>query len=279
MRGSNVHRAAAAALSCSLVGLVGGCSGHEGGADRWVPDAPAPSVLGDGARLDQINDPARPRPSLTAKLDVTGVVVTARDDFDETGDGKSVGNLYVQDAVAAPLPYGGIEVYGPGFSPPDLKIAAGDVVDVRGALYEEFAGPASFPFPSGETLPELASGTVGLRFEWRAPVARSAGFDAAGVARPILVDLASYATGRRWLGMLVKLEDVTVASTTASSGRFSATLSGSSVTVTNSLAPIDTFGAAGAPIAGGTHFASVTGVVMYFAGFSVAPRGASDLVP
>ena len=88
-------------------------------------------------------------------------------------------------------------MFGPSFNPPALRVAPGDVVDIRGR-YQEFSGPTSFPFPKGQVLPELVGGTISLRFEY-------------SELNPVTIDvkdLVDYKTGRKWIGMLVKVENV-----------------------------------------------------------------------
>ncbi|MEB2311958.1 MAG: hypothetical protein OZ921_20070 [Sorangiineae bacterium] len=271
--------------SSALVALLAvGCGSGNGGDS--VPLA-EPAVIGSGSRLATLNDPSAPRPSETAVQLVTGVTVVAVDRFDETHDGKSAGGIFVQDLAreaadgrlegcARPgvtCPYAGILLFDASFNPPALRVASGDVVDVRGQ-YQEFAGPASLPFPDGETLPELVGGTVSLRFEY-APL------------EPITIelgDLVDYAKGRRWLGMLVRLENVRVfdAPYQSANGRYSVRLDpgggvslGKVPTLTNAL--FDVAGS-GVSLEKGTTLKSVTGVVQYFQNFSIAPRSASDLV-
>lgn len=266
-------RTATALLLASAPFALAACSGHAaGGAGEYRPP-PDPNPLGSGSRLADLNDPSHPRPAPNAQVNVTGVVVVANDTYDETHDGKSVGALFVEDAMEAPPPFSGIEVFNPSFSPPDLRVAAGDVLDVT-AQYQEFGGPSSVPFPAGETLPELSNGTVSFRFEWAVPPPTTIG----------LADLLAYDKGRQWLGMLVTIEDVTLAVDGASdsAGRFSAPLNvGGGVklakvpTVTNALFALESSGIA---MTAGTHFASITGVVQYFVRFSIAPRSAADLV-
>jgi hypothetical protein len=262
-----------ALLVASAPFALAACSGHAaGGAGEYVPP-PDPNPLGNGSRLADLNDPSHTRPAANAQVNVTGVVIVANDTYDETHDGKSAGALYVEDAVEAPPPFAGIEVFNPAFSPPDLRVAAGDVLDVT-AQYQEFGGPSTLPFPAGETLPELSNGTVTFRFEWTVPPP----------TKIALSDLLAYGTGRQWLGMLVTLENVDVAvdGSSDSAGRFSAPLNvGGGVpiakvpTVTNALFALES---SGIPMTAGSHFKSITGVVQYFVRFSIAPRSAADLV-
>ncbi len=276
----------APASSLLLVFLALGACSSGGGGDQTPQREPA--VTGSGESLASLNDPANPRPADTAIQIITGVSVVAVDDFDETHDGKSAGAIYVEDLGHADdagavescatqgvaCAYSGIELFGASFNPPALRVAPGDVVDARGQ-YQEFPGPSTFLFPAGETLPELVGATVSLRFEY-APLA------------PVKIDLAdlkAYDTGRKWLGMLVRIDDVRLfdAPTAGSTGRYSVHLDvGAGVaapqlpTVTNALFALDQ---SGVTLAAGTHFTSITGVVQYFQNFSIAPRSAADLVP
>src|SRR5207249_1214489 len=86
------------------------------------------------------------------------------DNFDETGDGKSIGNIYIQDAnQPAPrgTPYSGITLYRAQKVPTDLPLHPGDGVDVDGQ-YQPYPGP-SFSFPIA--LPELVSPSLKLAYE------------------------------------------------------------------------------------------------------------------
>ena len=244
----------------------------------------SPNVMGAGARLAQLNNPENQRPRNDVPILVTGVSVTAVDHYDETGDGSSSGNVFVQDIVndaepfetcsATRCEFSGITLFDPSYNPPALRIAAGDVVDVRGQ-YEEFPGPAGNEFNPGETLPEIVGGTVSLRFEHTTPT-------------PVIIDLADlldYETGRKWIGMLVSVENVSLFDDASggSSGRFRARLNaGPGVaianlpTVTNALFPLQD---ANLGLTRGATFASITGIVQYFYSFSISPRSVEDLQP
>jgi hypothetical protein len=257
-----------------------------------------PSVLGGGARLSDLNDPDKPRPAENADVGVTGAIVVAVDSYDETETGSAAGNIYIQDLTpeGPPLPYGGITLFGASFNPPSLRVSAGDVIDVRGA-YTEFRGPPSFPFNSEDpdclstppedcaSLPEIVGGSISLRFEHRPP-------------EPVLLedlgDLASYATGRKWIGILVRVENVV-----AKQGLYcgSAPPDGSDPcrlprrqsvrldvpdaessalpTITNALFDLASSGHA---MGTGTRFESIVGVVQYFFNFSISPRSPKDIV-
>jgi hypothetical protein len=264
-------RVASGQLVLALWGLSSALGCSDGGRGDSVPSRLA-DIAGDGERLAKLNDPANPRPPEGRDLSVTGVTVIAVDGYDETRDGSSSGNLYAQDLDGTPAPYSGITVFGPSFSPPALRVAPGDVVDAFGR-YVEFPGPSSSPFNPGETLPELVGPTLSLRFEGDLPA-------------PLVIDvkeLANYATGRRYIGMLVRVEGVTLSDDpfTSSSGRYSVSFDvGPGVELraipklSNALFDL---AASGKPLARGARFASITGVVQYFYNFSIAPRSAEDL--
>ncbi|MCA9592736.1 MAG: hypothetical protein KC776_05475 [Myxococcales bacterium] len=257
-----------------LLLLLVGCSDGDLGDLARIPPVKG-DVRGTGARLSDLNDPSKPQPTEGAEVNVTGVTVVAVDEYDETNNGSSIGNLYVQDLPidGQVPPYGGITLFDTSFNPPALRVAAGDVVDVRGG-YSEFAGPSSSPFAEGETLPELVGGTVRLRFEGSIP-------------EPVTIplsDLSSYDTGRKWLGILVRVENVKAQSDgyKSSSGRFSVRLEVAGVadnklpTINNALMDVE---GTQVPFTTGTEYASVVGVVQFFYNFSISPRTAEDITP
>jgi hypothetical protein len=270
MRG-DVQRSAA--LLPLLVFAATACSDGAPGDLSKVPKS-EPNILGDGSHLYELNDLGAQHPTDGTIVHVTGVSVLAVDEFDETNDGSSAGNLYVQDLPVngTPPPYGGITLFDPSFSPPTLRVGAGDVVDVRGQ-YDEFEGPNSSPFTQGQTLPEIVGGAVSLRFENKPPEPFVISLD----------DLASYDTGRRWIGMLVRVENVTAAEAgyKSSSGRYSVRLAANGVsdpkqlpTITNALFDLET---SGVPVTANTSYKSIVGVVQYFYNFSISPRSAADI--
>lgn len=263
---------------------VAACSGGAGSGGDSVPQQP-PSVIGNGYTLAELNNPSSKlyKPPATKDLVITGVSVVAVDQFDETNNGKSIGNIYVEDLAQRQsdgsikscanitCPYSGMTLYGSAFSPPDLSVAAGDVVDIHGR-YDAFTGPTSSPFDNGEILPEISGGTVSLRFEYTP-------------AAPVTIDihdLTSYDTARKWIGMLVKIDNVQLTDNpTISSGRFSEHLNvGGGVTLNNvptlSNALFDLQNS-GLPLKQGQVFKSVVGVVQFFYTFSICPRSAADL--
>jgi hypothetical protein len=261
------------------VALAGCGDGAPGDLDKVPPGSSG--VLGSGLRLHQINDRAGAHPPDGTVVEVTGVSVVAIDTYDETADGSSFGNVFAQDLPVggATPPYGGITLFNSSFSPPTLRVAPGDVVDIRGQ-YDEFEGPSSSPFTctdplnleSCESLPEIVGGTLSLRFEHAVP---------APIVIP-LSELASYETGRKWIGILVRVENVSAQSVgfKASSGRFSVRLDVPGVdpkklpTINNGLLDLE---ATNHPFDQGTKYKSVTGVVQYFYNFAISPRSKGDI--
>jgi len=268
--------------------LLAGCD--SGGGDP--PSDAVASVLGAGSRLREVNGPAEwfdenNKTSVKCSqpadftVNVTGVAVTAVDRFDEVADG-ALGNLYVQDMITVEAgEYEGMTVFDPGFTPPDLRVAAGDVLDLFGVL-EEFLGPSD-GFGKCRSLPEIG-GTAQFRLE---------GVNVAPRALE-LQDLMGYEKARRYLGMLVVIEDVKIASdpvpsnsTLPTGGRYVSDIDRTGLDLTG-VDPADYVKISnelydvlneGPPIAKGSTFKSVTGVVTYFYGFKIAPRSADDFVP
>lgn len=241
---------------------------------------PRASELGEGSRLSELiaapswvklDDPDSTACSTPPDrpAHVTGVTVTMIDTFDETGKGAR-GDIYIQDHEPAPRPYSGTKVFNPAFSPPDLRVAAGDVVDVFG-VFQEFPGTSTGYFPYCRTLPELG-GTVSFRFD-------------NGMAEPkdlTPADLKSYEAARPWLGMLVRLEGVRIFATpNSSNGRYTASIDvGTKLGPTdgvpelsNELYDVET---EGPPLTQGKVFRSVTGLVTYYYGVRLAPRSPAD---
>lgn len=259
------------------------CSGDpgEGGGTGDPPSLPLADPCGGGLRMADVVGPAtwlNPKDQMSKactypldrKVSLAGLRLVAADHFDETGDG-STGNYYAQDACADVAPYQGMTIYAPSFSPPDLRLFPGDVVDLLGNLME-FPGPSSAGlFPYCRTLPEVG-GTLTYRFELGPTLAPQ--------TIPI-TDLKTYETARQWLGMLVKVEDVTIAGKPYdSNGRYCGAMNvGGGIpqsdvpSICNELFDMKNLGP---PIADGTKFKSVTGVVTYFYSFKISPRSADD---
>lgn len=264
-----------------MVGLLPACSGTGDGGTGDPRSEPSTSPLGNCAQISELVgaptwlDPKNEE-SIGCKgvpadryVCVSGVSVVAVDRYDETGDGAT-GNYYVQDTMKTPIPFGGMTVYAPSFSPPDLRLAPGDVADMLGTL-TEFLGPSSGRFGQCRTLPEI-SGAMSLRFEGAELVPTTIAME----------DLFTYEGARQYLGMLVRLENVSIGDDpTSSGGRYSAPLK-VTVPVTADAVPKlsnELFALQDVGLAKGSAFSSITGVITYFYGFKIAPRSPEDLVP
>lgn len=264
------------------------CAGCDDGGGGDPLSEPVIDSYGTGARLSDLLGPAvwfdaSNEDAINCKIPsdrevhVTGATVTARDDFDETGDGQ-IGNVYMQDSFVPAIEYSGITVFEPAFSPPDLRVVEGDVMDLVG-FFTEFPGPSSFKFNFCRTLPET-SGAMELRFD-------------AGGVEPLELepkDLAGYENARRYFGMLVKVNNVTITNCDKDTdghcaeddnGRFAAEFDvGGGIsqqdvpTISNEL--FDVY--ENVVIDEQMTLKSVTGIVTFFFATHVAPRSSADLV-
>jgi hypothetical protein len=288
------------ALASAGVGVVGACNGTGAGdtGDKIVKDKP--SVAGQGQRISDVvgeatwysdTDLMSQSCKLPATEDVnlTGQVVVAVDTYDESGKNQT-GNIYIEDvpvAGADPVPYSGLTLFGVGFSPPDLRLFEGDVVDTFGTL-DEFVGPSVGAFNNCRTLPE-ASGTVSFRYEngFHAPVT----LVQAGSDPTRWNNLKGYKNARQWIGMLVKVNDVTLPNAgkcyskcprmDCQQCQYSLDIDvgggvalADTLNVDNELFDLKT---AYPQLGAGSKVKSITGVLTYFYGFHIAPRSADDI--
>jgi hypothetical protein len=265
-----------------LLSLTPSCDAGEGD-----PPAPigVPSPAGKGDRIHQIADPASPKKAAhKAEVSVTGAVVVAVDTFDETRNGKSSGTIYVAD-LGSKEPYSGISLYNPSFVPGNLRVNAGDTLDLRGEFQENQDVPVKFA--KGAFLVQLSNPIGTFRFDAKVP-------DPVDID---IEDLADYARGRRWLNMLVRVKNVTLQRDAfqrdqsgspgpTTSGRVSAALLPETNTATkcedpfpkaptlvNELMDVVPLG-----LEKGTVIKELVGVVTFFCNLHIAPRSAADIV-
>ncbi|MFO0551782.1 MAG: hypothetical protein U0271_25575 [Polyangiaceae bacterium] len=286
-----VARAAAllALVAAPFALVLSGCDQTSDGSTGDPPTTPDPDVLGNGDRLREVIGPAtwfEPGNIESAgckapsdhQANVTGQTIVAIDRFDETGEG-ALGNMYIQDYTEpgdSPPPYSGVTVFAPSFTPPDLRLFEGDVVDTFGNV-QEFLGPSSGLFGECKSLPEI-SGTMTFRFDGHVPepltvVQLNGGADR---WKPIL----GYEQARQYLGMLVRIEGVIIAGNPSESkGRLNATIdmgggisADDVIKISNELYDIKNEG----PTLQGAQFQSVTGILTFFYGFHIAPRSPDD---
>jgi hypothetical protein len=279
-----VTRALTLAMPMALsLALLAGCAKRE--SDQ--PTTPLASVCGSGLRISSELDNALGQPGFygpapwyqPSNQNSTGcpypeneilyascLTVTAVDTWDETGNG-AVGTVYVQDTVSATAttpPYAAMSVFEPTFSPPSLRPLPGDVLDFTGT-YEEYPGPSDDIFQRCATLPQL-EGASTFRYDGTVP--------APVVIQP--VDLSTYEGGRKYLNMLVTVENVVISTAGAeSSSRYNANVvvpSGSQWGICDQL-----FDLPGQyPLSANETFTSVTGIVTYFGSYQLAPRSVAD---
>jgi hypothetical protein len=236
-------------------------------------DAGAPTALGDGLRIRQINGPDSAVVNNQPNVFVTGAQYIIKDEYSETGLPSAVGDTYVQDFSAggdgggAP-PYSGMLLYKPTLVPASLQLAPGDVIDFTGT-YQQYA---SSSFPSGQFQPEIDEPIVTFRLDYSPPTP---------TVIPIS-DLASYVTGFQWMSMLVTVHD-TVGGGGSEDGEGRNTIFLTSdtgqdgVTMDNELFALPWNLPQFNPDAGTVHFRSVTGVVTYFVSFHISPRSWADI--
>jgi hypothetical protein len=228
-----------------------------------------PNPLGTGLRIAQVQDPKSPDYAPGQNVILTSTVVTWIDTFDETQDGKSIGNVFIQD-VGSQAPYSGMTVYEASYIPSSLHLLPGDVLDFNGP-YQEETSVGSADFPAGQTLPQLSKPIGTFRYQFQAPP-------------PVTIQLSdidqsNYLTGRKWEGMLVTVNDITVGPGVNSDGRVTYIMSQGDAEADTNAAEIDNelYDLKSTDFTNGTHFTSVTGIVTWFYSYHIAPRSAADL--
>jgi hypothetical protein len=261
-------------------GVLAACSSQSG--DPHSANG-IPPAGGKEKRIRELTDPGLPghETFINTTQSVSGAVVIAVDTYDEQRDGEGTGDVYVQDIGATKeTPFAGINLFAPSFSPGNLVVSPGDVLDMRGTYQETLVIPSDTPivFPAGSMLVQLSQPTASFRYETAVP-------------QPVdidLADLASFETGRRWVGMLVRVKNVralkdTFPAETPNGGRVSVDITPGpdrfvfcgpkpATTLVNALHPIEDL-----KLKAGDTLKSVTGVVLFFCNLQLAPRSAADI--
>lgn len=272
-------------MALSAAGVVG-CTNVASTEPGDPPsDAGTPTALGNGVRIAAMNVPDSGYVNNQMNVAVTGATYIVTDTYAETGLSSSVGSVYVQDfhsnapdAGGAP-PYSGTLLYKSTFEPASLSLAPGDVIDFTGT-YQKYVSPS---FPAGQFQPEIFEPVVTFRFDYTPPTPTEINLD----------DLKSYATGYKWMSMLVTVKNaVGGCGATTGSMRGVVFLTGdtgqSAPTMDNELFALDYTGPLygkyspppenGCLSAGQVKFKSVTGIVTYFVSFHISPRSQADIV-
>jgi hypothetical protein len=277
-----VHPQARLLAFCALTLSSVACRG-EAGDDPVIPVVPPPA--GKGNRIYEIADPKSPKKAAhDSTISVSGAVVVAVDQFDETRNGKSVGTIYVAD-LGSKEPYSGTSLYNPSFVPGNLRVGAGDALDLRGTFQENQDIPIKFA--KGAFLVQISNAIGTFRFDAKVP-------------EPVDVDiheLENYETGRKWLNMIVRVKNVTLEQDlyvkNAETGEPQSTTSGrvgsrllpetnqatkcedpfpKSPTVVNELMDVIPL-----KLAKGTTIKELVGVVTFFCNLHIAPRTPADI--
>jgi hypothetical protein len=267
--------------SLLLIGLVSCSSGGDGGGGDPHSNNGIPPVGGKDKRIRDIADPGVDGHAdiVSTTQAVSGAIVIAVDSFDETQNGKSIGTIYVQD-LGSKEPYSGITLFAPTFNPGNLAVSPGDVLDMRGKYTEAKTIGTTVTFAPDSVLPQISQPVATFRYETQVP--EPLDIDAA--------DLTDFKKGRRWMGMLVRVKNVTLqrdASADPASGRVTVDLSegvaGAAkgcdaafpkpASLTNDL-----FDVASMNLTKGTVLKSVVGVVGFFCNLKLAPRSKADIV-
>lgn len=263
-------------LSFTAIALLLAACGTQSG-DPHKADGVSPNPWGRSARIQDVTDPSSPhKVNDQDAISVSGAVVTVVDTYDETKNGKSVGTIYVQD-VGSSHAFSGISLFSPTFDPPSLHVGPGDTLTLAGQ-YQENRAIGTAVFPTGTLLPQISRPTAKLQYEVTEPTPTTIDIH----------DLTSFETGRQWLGMLVRVENVELyADVTPSAidqnGRLAAELTQASTgdagasairppTLVNELFDVSTLNAPK-----GTKLKSVTGVVSFFFNLHIAPRSLADI--
>ncbi len=223
-------------------------------------DPPAPiRTGGEGepeysiVQLQTVTDPAYP--GVDARVLVRGAVVTAVDTYDEDGEGH-IGNVWVSEPGGGP--WSGVQLFDPVVIPARVRLAPGDIVEVSATL-DEFVlyNTDGTPMDRDGTMTELVDASVQKIGETLPPPPDDVREN----------DLADLRTAEPWEGCLVRLTDITLA---GGYDRYGEAPTTGGVDIANDLYEIPDARA-------GLALRSLTGVVTYFFGFKVLPRGPEDV--
>jgi hypothetical protein len=209
-------------------------------------------------QIQQMEDPMDPVcPGTGPRVVVHNVVLTAVDTYDEDGSGR-VGGVWVQDPGGGAQ--SGVQLYNPVVIPSRTRLVPGDIVDLIGTV-DEFVlcNPDGTPMDRNGTLTEIGAGSVQKVGETLPP-------DPVVIAE---AELATLASAEPWEGCLVRLENVTMS---GPYDRYDELTTAGGVKVANDLYEIP-------GVAAGVHYAALSGVVTYFFGFKLLPRGPQDVEP
>jgi hypothetical protein len=224
-------------------------------------DPPADHHDGSGAGdeitiTDLQDDRAAAHPAPGDRITVSDVVVIAVDDYDEDGAGR-VGSLWISEPGGGA--FSGVQLFNPSIVPARARLFPGDIVRAVGTV-DEFVllDDAGNPEDPDGTLTELSDVSV-TKIGETLPL------------EPIPVleaDFADPQDAERYEGCLIRIDNVRIRTGYDSYGE--ATTEGQMAIAT------DLYEIPG--LAPGSRYHSITGVVTYFFGYSLLPRGPDDVV-
>lgn len=242
--------------------LAASCSDNGGGGDlKWT----TPNAKPFGNPIASVTDP-KTRIKDGTTFHAQGVVVIAVDNYDETNDGKSIGDIFVQDPVQTGpkgTPWSAIRLYRSTRNPADLQLNPGSGVDFTGD-FSAFAGPPSSPFNPGIIDPEVTNGSLTLTYESEPPEPIDLTFD----------DLKDPVAALQYVNRLVRIKNVPIIGAFTTRKEAPITADGSMTIASRFLSLPDQ-----KAVTMGATLKSVTGVLDYFYSYKLCPRSPADITP
>jgi hypothetical protein len=241
------------------------------GGTSATPDGPVGpgSDTGSGGGGIHIQDVQSDTMLPNTPVELHGVIVTAVDKF-----GARTGEIWVEEPGGGP--YSGVDVFGAPLQQV-TGLAVGDVVDITGAVKQEFATSSD---KSGRTVTELGKPTGGMITITKTGTA--------AVPAPMVVDalaIGQKATQsardlewEKWEGVLITLNNISQFddATVVPSASPDLTLQSFDVTggilIESALAPFPTSG-----LGTDTCLASATGVLHYVVNYFILPRSMTEV--
>ncbi|NMC70362.1 MAG: hypothetical protein GYA57_09890 [Myxococcales bacterium] len=204
-------------------------------------------------QLQTVTDPDYP--GVGARVLIRDAIVTAVDTYDEDGGGH-IGNVWIAEPGGGA--WSGVQLFNPVVVPSRVRLAPGDIVEVSGTL-DEFVlrNDDGTPMDRDGTETELVDASIQKIGETLPPAPTDVREN----------DLADLRTAEPWEGCLVRVQNLTL---TGGYNRYGEAPTAGGIEVANDLYEIPGAGA-------GTTIRSLTGVVTYFFGFKVMPRGPEDV--
>lgn len=203
------------------------------------------------------SDPAHP--SEGERVLFRDVLVLAVDDYDEDGEGRT-GSVWVGEAGGGS--WSGVQLFNPTVVPTRVEPRAGDIVQVLGAV-DEFVllDDAGNPMDRNGTLTEIVDAVVQKTGETFPPPPTDVTEN----------DLGERSRAEPYEGVLVRLRNVRVVS---GYDRYDEATTEGGIKIANDLYEAPELNPEGfSPVT----LRSLTGVVTYFFGFKLLPRGPEDI--